>query len=61
MIWRKWIETKGKKQVAEQLGTTEEIVRQWLKYDKRPSYNNIKKLVEIADGEFGYADFFKGE
>ena len=59
MVWRKWIETKGKKKIADNLGVTEEIVRQWLKYEQRPSHRNIKQLVEMADGEFGYADFFK--
>ncbi len=58
-MWRKWIEGKGKKEIARQLGITEEVVRQWLKYEQRPSHRNIKKLVNLADGEFGYVDFFK--
>ena len=58
-MWREWVRKKGKKMIAEELGVTEEIVRQWLRYGQKPSDRNKKKLVAMSDGEFGYADFFK--
>ena len=58
MIWRKWIKYKGLSLVADELGVTYEAVRAWVNDGLRPSDSNKEKLVKMANGEFGFDDFF---
>lgn len=59
MVWRKWIKDKGLQQIANRLGVTYETVRSWVNDGLTPKDSTKKRLVKMAKGEFGYADFFK--
>ena len=59
MAWRKWIKTQGIQAVATKLGVSFEAVRAWVNDGRVPKDATKKKLVKMAKGEFGYADFFR--
>ena len=58
-MWRKWIKMKGIRPTAEILGVSYETVRNWVSNNKKPKDSLKKRLVLLADGEFGYEDFYK--
>lgn len=57
-MWKNWIKRQGVKDVAEKIGISIQAVHGWLRDEKRPSDIHKKRLIELAKGEFGYADFF---
>lgn len=57
-MWRKWIKAQGIKAVADDLKIEYETVRRWVVGICKPSDTHKKKLIKLAKGEFGYADFF---
>lgn len=58
-MWRTWIKQQGANKIASELGVSSETVRLWVKQDQNPKDKMKKKLVEMAGGEFGFADFFR--
>lgn len=58
-MWRKWVEQQGIRETADRLGVSYETVRLWIREGQNPKDATKKALVRMADGEFGFADFFK--
>ena len=57
-MWRTWIKHNGIRQTAKDLKIEYESVRRWVVGICLPSDILKKKLIKLAKGEFGYADFF---
>lgn len=58
--WRGWVRNRGIKVIAEALNVHYETVRLWVNTKNQlPKDETKKKLVEMGQGAFGFADFFK--
>ena len=57
--WRTWIKQQGIRQISKELGVTYECVRAWVNSDAQPKDVMKKRLVDSAEGAFGYESFFE--
>jgi hypothetical protein len=55
--WKAFIEKHGHKNIAQEIGVSNELVRLWVKKGHLPYGANLKKLIEVAFNKLSSSDF----
>ena len=57
--FQEWAKFFGPSRLAEKLGSSRQLVNQWINEDQRPSDKKKQEIVELSGGLLEYNDFFE--